>query len=74
MSNLTQKQRDKLPDSAFCGPNRTYPVLDSSDVQGVASLIGKAPQSEQDSIKACVIAKAKKFKWPIPKAWQDSNS
>lgn len=74
MSNLTQKQRDKLPDSAFCGPNRTYPVLDSSDVQGVASLIGKAPASEQAAIKACTIAKAKRFKWPIPKAWMDESN
>ncbi len=74
MSTLTQAQRDKLPDSAFCGPNRTYPVLDSSDVRGVASLIGKASPSAQADIKACTIRKAKRFGWAIPKAWQEEQS
>lgn len=69
MSNLTQKQRDALPDSAFCGPNRTYPIIDAADVASAAHLIGKA--ENPDAVKACVIRKAKARNWPIPKAWQD---
>jgi hypothetical protein len=74
MSNLSQKQRDALPDSAFCGPNRTYPVLDASDVRGVASLIGQAAESAQAGIKACAIKKAKRFGWPIPQSWKEESS
>ncbi len=70
MSKLSQKERDALPDSASCGPNRTYPVLDASDVRGVASLIGKAAPSARASIKACAIRKAKAHDWPYPDAWK----
>lgn len=28
MAKLTSKQRNKLPNSAFAGPNRSYPVQD----------------------------------------------
>jgi len=49
-------------------------VLDSSDVRGVASLIGKASPSAQADIKACTIRKAKRFGWAIPKAWQEEQS
>lgn len=68
MSNLTSKQRDALPDSAFCGPNRSYPIIDKQDVMSAAHLIGKA--ADQDAVKACVIRKAKARGWPIPEAWQ----
>lgn len=30
MAKLTAKQRNKLPDSAFAGSNRTYPIPDRS--------------------------------------------
>lgn len=75
-SQLTQKQRDALPDSAFCGPNRTYPVLARSDIVGVSSTIGQAAQSAQADIKACVIAKAKRYGWTsaVPKAWLDEGN
>jgi hypothetical protein len=32
MSNLSQAQRDKLPDSAFCGNGRSFPVIDREDI------------------------------------------
>ena len=69
--SLTTKQRDALPDSAFCGPNRTYPVVVASDVRGVASTIGQAAESAQPGIKACTIRKAKRYGWPIPDAWKE---
>lgn len=30
MSKLTSKQRNKLPDSSFAGPGRSYPVNDKA--------------------------------------------
>ena len=69
MSNLTTKQRDALPDSAFCGPGRTFPIIDRQDVMSAAHLIGKA--SDPEAVKRCVIAKAKARGWPIPQAWRD---
>jgi hypothetical protein len=69
MSNLTQKQRDALPDSAFCGPGKTFPIIDQADVASAAALIGKA--EDPAAVKACVIRKAKARGWPIPKAWQE---
>jgi hypothetical protein len=30
MAELTSQQRNRLPDSAFAGPNRTYPIPDAS--------------------------------------------
>jgi len=71
MSTLTTEQRNKLPNSAFCGPNRTYPILDASDVKDAARLIGHAAKSAQPGIKACIIAKAKRNGWPIPDAWKE---
>lgn len=71
MAELTTKQQNALPNSAFCGPDRTYPVLKASDIQGVASLLGKAPASQQADIKASALAKAKRFGWPIPDSWKE---
>jgi len=69
VSNLTQKQRDALPDSAFCGPNRTFPIIDRQDVESASHLYGRADNPE--AVKACVIAKAKARGWPIPATWQE---
>jgi phage portal protein BeeE len=30
VAKLTTKKRNKLPDSAFAGPDRSYPVFDKS--------------------------------------------
>ena len=70
MSNLTPAQRDKLPDSAFCGPNRTFPVLDASDVKAAATLLGKESPAVQEQIKECAMRKARRFGWPIPESWK----
>jgi hypothetical protein len=74
LSNLTQAQRDKLPDSAFCGRGRSFPVIDSADVHKAVSSMGRAADdAERAQIKACIIRKAKRFGWALPKAWQDGG-
>ena len=37
MAKLTTKKRNKLPDSAFAGPDRSYPVNDKSHARNAKS-------------------------------------
>jgi len=72
--DLTQKQRDALPDSAFCGRGRTFPVLSRADIDPAVSSMGRAgSDAERTEIKACIIRKAKRFGWvsALPKEWQN---
>jgi hypothetical protein len=74
LSNLSTKERNKLPDSAFCyvkGKTRLFPILDASDVESAKHLICKSPDPE--GTKACIIGKAKSHGWAIPKEWQDDG-
>jgi hypothetical protein len=73
LSNLTQAQRDKLPDSAFCGRGRSFPVVDRADIQNAVSSMGRAgSDAERAQIKACIIRKAKTMKAvdALPDAWK----
>jgi hypothetical protein len=42
MAKLTKAERDKLPDSAFAGPNRSYPVPDQSHAKAAKSRASEA--------------------------------
>ena len=57
---LSTEKRKKLPDSAFCGPNRSFPVPDCAHVTAARRLIGryKGP-GDKNKILACVNRKAK---------------
>jgi hypothetical protein len=73
-ANLTDAQRTKLPDSAFCGSNRSFPVTAASDIDNAVSSLGRAgSDQERADIKACIISKAKRFGWvkSLPQNWQD---
>jgi hypothetical protein len=61
---LTTEQRKDLPDSAFCGPNRSFPVPDCSHVTAARRLIGQAKASGETKAKimACVNSKSGKMK------------
>lgn len=52
---LTAAQRKALPDSAFAGPNRTYPVEDASHARNAKA---RASQFATASLKKKVDAKA----------------
>jgi hypothetical protein len=70
MSNLSDAQRNRLPDSAFCGRGRTFPVLDQEDVHKAVSSMGRAADdAERAQIKACIMRKAKRFGWKLPAEW-----
>lgn len=57
---LSTEQRKNLPDSAFCGPARSFPVPDCAHVTAARRLIGRAKLSESQKAKvlACVNRKA----------------
>jgi hypothetical protein len=59
-AKLGTAQRKKLPTSAFCGPNRSFPVPDCAHVTAARRLIGryKGP-GDKSKILACVNRKAK---------------
>lgn len=60
---LTTEARNKLPESAFCGPNRSFPAHDESHVRNGLSQLPKAKlsSSQKASVRACLIRKGKKY-------------
>lgn len=59
-AKLSTEKRAKLPSSAFCGPNKSFPVNDCAHVTAARRLIGryKGP-GNKTKILACVNSKAK---------------
>ena len=55
MAKLTTAARNALPDSAFAGPNRTYPVNDASHA---ANAKARASQFAGPALKTRVDKKA----------------
>ena len=57
MARLTAAERNALPDSAFAGPNRTYPVPDKSHARFAKAMAARYAGA---SLKKRVDAKADK--------------
>ncbi len=57
MAKLTTKHRNALPDSAFAGPGRSYPVFDKSHA---ANAKARAAQHASPELRAKIDAKADK--------------
>ncbi len=62
-SKLSTEKRNALPDSVFCGPNRTFPVPDKAHVTAALRLLGRSKLSDatKQKIRACIMKKAKAF-------------
>jgi hypothetical protein len=54
MARLTTKARNALPDSAFAGPNRTYPIPDRGHAQAAE---GRAAEFAGPKLKQRIDAK-----------------
>lgn len=50
MARLTAAERNALPDSAFAGPNRTFPVNDAAHARAAILLAGHAPEKYRTHI------------------------
>jgi hypothetical protein len=59
---LSAAARRALPDSAFAGPNRTFPIPDKGHAIAAKGMIGNAPPSARPKIKAKANAKLGKGK------------
>ena len=51
MARLTAAQRNALPDSAFAGPNRTFPITDKNHARAALMLANKAPAGARAKIR-----------------------
>lgn len=64
-AKLSYKARQDLPDSAFCGPKRTYPAHDAAHVGNafarIARFGGRMPPAVRTRILACLRRRAKRF-------------
>lgn len=67
----SQKERDSMDDSDFCGPHQSFPVKSQEDVNNAARLVGHA--DNPDAVKHCIIGKAKANGWSIPDAWKRAD-
>ena len=65
-ARLTYKSRQKLPASAFCGPQRSYPAHDASHVRNafvrLATFGRKLSPAVRSRIHGCLKRRAKRFK------------
>lgn len=61
MARLTAAQRRALPDSAFAGPNRTFPVNDAAHRKAAIMDSKFASPKNRARIKAKAIAGLKKY-------------
>lgn len=50
MARLTAAERRALPDSAFAGPNRTFPITDADHARAALMLAGHAPEKYKTHI------------------------
>lgn len=66
---LTTKDRKKMKDSAFCGPNKSFPVPDCKHVAVAKAYLGKSKfsKSAKEKIAACINKKAKKLGCDVSK-------
>ncbi|MEO0073713.1 MAG: hypothetical protein ABIK43_03505, partial [candidate division WOR-3 bacterium] len=62
-ARLTAAQRKRLPDSAFCGPNRSFPAHDRPHVLAGLRLLGRAKLSpaQKARVRACLLRKARQL-------------
>lgn len=58
---LTTKKRKSLPDSAFCGPGRSFPCHDCAHVNSAKAYLNRSNYSlsTRKKIAACINKKAK---------------
>src|SRR6056300_546050 len=63
-AELSTEARNELPDSAFCGPERSFPIPDCAHVTAAKRLIGryKGSDATKAKIMACVNKKAESMK------------
>jgi len=69
---LSTKDRNKLKDSDFCGPKRSFPAIDCEHVRVARAYLNRSKFSDtvKNKINTCINKKAKKLKCDSEKASQ----
>jgi hypothetical protein len=67
----SDKSRDAMDSSDFCGPHQSFPVKTQEDALNAAHLAGHA--DNPDAVRACIKRKAKANGWKLPDSWQDDK-
>ena len=67
----SQKERDSMDASDFCGPHQSFPVKTQEDVDNAAGLAGHA--ENPDAVRACIRKKAKAHGWKLPESWTEGE-
>ena len=59
-SKLSAEELEQLPDSAFCGPDRSFPVPDSAHINAARKLVDRAKlsASQREVVLNCINKKA----------------
>ncbi len=72
---LTTKDRKKLKETTFCGPNRSFPVPDCKHVAIAKAYLkrSKFSDSTKKKIAACINKKAKQLKCNVSKKAKAKN-
>ena len=62
---LTAKSRASLPDSAFCGPGRSFPVQNKAHYIAALAYLDRSKFSAatKAKIRSCIMSKGKKNGW-----------
>jgi hypothetical protein len=64
-AKLSYAERQKLPKTAFCGPNKSYPAHDAAHVraglQRLSQFGGNMKPAVKARIEGCLKSRAKKF-------------
>jgi hypothetical protein len=73
-AQLSYKAREKLPDSAFCGPNRSYPAHDAAHVRNGLARLGQFGKGKKSTsrILSCLKARAKKMGIDVQETVEES--
>jgi len=67
----SQKERDSMDESEFCGPHKSFPIKTQADIHNAASLAGHADNPA--AVRACIKRKAEAHGWSLPKSWPDDG-
>lgn len=61
-AKLSSKQRKALPDSAWCGPSKSFPANDLNHARVGLSMLARSKAPNKDKIRACLQRRLAKFK------------
>lgn len=73
LRDIPAEERDKMSESDFAGPNRSFPIAEPADVEAAAHALGRA-KGDRGAIKRKIVSiayrKGEDFVAKLPDAWK----